>query len=138
MKIGQAHYDASAPKSLFDPRVPAEIAFRLEPEIIPENFVLTGGRAESSRDARMQMRVGFRDQITAGKPVGPDIAELIEVIVAPASHQIQSLERRDARFKERGRFHCVIAVEGGPKQDKRPPLSRVDIAVEQSTGQRQP
>lgn len=58
------------------------------------------------------MRVGFRDEIAASKPVSPDIAELIEVIVASAGDEVQALEWRDARLEENRRFFRVIADEG--------------------------
>ena len=84
MKISQADRDAVVPELLSYPNVPAEIAFRFQPEIVPEDFVLTAGRTESRRHAGMQRCVCLVDFVTAGKAISPDPAELVEVIKTPA------------------------------------------------------
>ena len=46
-EAGQARTDATIPELLPDSNVPAQIAFRLQSEVVPENFILTARRTES-------------------------------------------------------------------------------------------
>src|SRR5206468_10395002 len=88
VKISQAdrHAPATAgPEFLSYTDVPTQIVFRFQPEIVPENFVLTAGRTESRRHAGMQRRVRLVDLVTPGKAISPDPAKLVEVIEPPAS-----------------------------------------------------
>ena len=87
VKISQAdrHAPATAgPELLSHANVPTQIVFRFQPEIVPENFVLTAGRTESRRDAGMQRCVYLVDLVTPSEAISPDPAELVEVIEAPA------------------------------------------------------
>ena len=63
-------------------------------EVVPENFVLTARRTETGRDTRVQSRVRFVDLVAAGKAIGPDVAELIEMIETSASDEDQVFDRR--------------------------------------------
>src|SRR5947208_3473750 len=80
VKVSRADYDPPLPKSLFNPSVPAEIFFRVQSKIHPENFVLAARRTESGRHARVQRRVGLVDFVTARNPISPNVAELVEMI----------------------------------------------------------
>ena len=80
MKISRINRHAPVPNPLFETNVPTEILFRSQSKIHSKNLVLTTRRAESGRDTRVQCRVRFVDLVTAGDPIGPDVAELIEVI----------------------------------------------------------
>ena len=90
VKIGQANRHATAAQSsCLDANVPTQIVFRFQSEIVPENFVLTAWRTESGRHAGMQRRVRLVDLVTAGEPISPDTAELIEVIETSAGDKNQ-------------------------------------------------
>ena len=136
MKIREADRDPAAPKSLLYTQVPSQVALRFQPEVVAENLVLTARRTEPRRDAGMQVRIGFRNQIAAGKPIGPNVAELIEVIVATARNQVQILERADAGLKENRGLLGMIADESRLRskrlRNKRTFLSGVDPAVEKT------
>ena len=54
--------------------------------------------------------VGF-DHVTAGEAISPNTTELIEMIVAPARDEEQTLDRRDARLQKSRGFFRVIADE---------------------------
>src|SRR6266513_5470430 len=84
VEISRAESDPLVPKSLLDSCVPAEIAFRFQPEIVAENLVLTARWGKSGRDARVDGSVGFANEVTGRFPPGPNVAELIEMI-EPAS-----------------------------------------------------
>ena len=85
---------------------------------------------------------GLRDQIAAGKSIRPDVAELIEVIEAPARYEIQSAHRRDARLQESGGLFGFVADERRLRteglRDEGPLLSGIDLTVERARRERQP
>ena len=88
-KIGRADTPIH-PNDCSTPSVPTEISFRLQSEIISENFVLAAGRAEArGGNSLVDRRVGLLDHVAAREAIGPDAAKLIEVIETPARHEIQ-------------------------------------------------
>lgn len=103
LEVGGTKNDSIVPKRLRHPRVEAANFFRIEIEVVPENLVLTGRRTEARRVTRMQDRVGRLDLVAARKAIGPDAAELIEVIVAPARDQVQAFARSRVRQQENRR-----------------------------------
>ena len=115
MKIREARAATHAAKSLLDAQVPSQVALRFQSEIIAENLVLTARRTEPSRDAGMKVRIGFRNQIAAGKPVSPNVAELIEVIVPSAGRN------RQRRFAG---TQIVVLPAGGTRYTLKSPLPK--------------
>ena len=111
MKISRAEGNAAIPKMLFNSHVEHAISFRFETEVVSENFILTARRTEAFRDARMQHRVRRLDSVTPSDTISPNIAKLIEMIVAPAGNEQQTFERCDARLQKCRGFFCVIADE---------------------------
>lgn len=103
LEVGGTKNDSIVPKRLRHPRVEAANFFRIEIEVVPENLVLTGRRTQARRVTRMQDRVGRLDLVAARKAIGPDAAELIEVIVAPARDQVQAFARSRFRQQENRR-----------------------------------
>ena len=142
MKIGHANHHPAFAEPLFDPGIPTEVLLRLEREVHPENFVLCARWAKSGPDARVEVRVGFRDQITAGEPIGPDIAELIEMIVATARDKIQVFERSHAGLEKYRSLLGFVADERRLRakglRNEWPFLAGIDVVVEKSRGQCQP
>ena len=94
VKVREARIHAILPQLLSDSDVPTEVLFRFQAEVVSENFVLTAWRAEASTDAGMQNGIRFVDFVTAGKTIGPNAAELIEVIETSASDEDQIFDRR--------------------------------------------
>ena len=84
----------------------------------------------------MEGRVCLVDLVTAGKPVSPDVAELIEVIETPTHDENQVFDRRRSRLQEPSCLLGVIAYKGRlrPKklQNKGSLLPGVDPAVKES------
>ncbi len=115
VKIGQPDGDPILPEPLFHANVPAQIVFRFQSEIVPENFVLTARRTKSCRHARMQCCVCPVDFITAGESISPNTAELIEVIEAPACNENQIFDGRQRSLQKSGDLLRVIAHEGRPE-----------------------
>src|SRR5205807_9166019 len=113
----------------------------LQTEIHSEDFVLTARRTEACPDARMKRRVRFVDLVTASESIRPNVAELIEVIVASAGDENQIVDL-GCRFKKARRFLSMIAHERRlrPKslQNERQLLSRIHPAVNKSGDQGQP
>ena len=141
MKIGRTEPDPVVPKRLLESRVPSEVFFRLEPEIVSKNLVLAARGAESGCDAGMK-RPGWFEDVIAGHTVGPDISELIEMIETPARHQGQIGERRHGYLQETRGLLGMVADEfrlrSEDLQNKRAFLSGIDAAVKKSGDNRQP
>src|SRR5215472_486648 len=127
---------------LLDSDVPAKIFFGLQIRVVPENFVLTAGRAESRCYTRVQRRVGLVDLVTAGDPISPNAAELVKMIETPASNEDQVVDRRQRRLEKSGNLLGVIAHKGWLRperlRNKRPLLAGIDFAVEKPTREREP
>src|SRR5205085_11449224 len=77
VEISRADSYAVVPERLFNSHVPAEAVCRSEVKIIAEDFILAAGWAETGGDTCMQNCFRFVDGTVAGKPVGPNITELI-------------------------------------------------------------
>ena len=78
-----------------------------------ENFILAAGRTKTFADARVNDCVRFVAEIAAGKPVSPDVAELIEVIECDPRHQCEIGNRVNDSLKKTRGLYRVIADEGG-------------------------
>ena len=135
MKISRTNSYSIFPKPLLDTDVPTEIFFRFESEIIPEDLVLTAGRTEPGCHTRVQRRVRPIDLIATSEAIRPHIAELIEVIEAPASDENQRVDLR-GRLQKSCCLLRVIAHKGWLRsenlQNKWTLLPGIDTAVEES------
>src|SRR5882672_5445192 len=85
----------------------------------------------------MQCRIRLVDLVTAGDPVRPNVAELIEVIDPPASDQDDVVNVRRRLQKSRDLFDA-IANPRWPEQDERTFLFGVYKTIEKSVGKREP
>src|SRR5690349_6682824 len=142
MKIRGADFRSLIPERLVHAKFPTQILFWLQPKIVPEDLILAARRTEAGCHARMHHRIGGRNLVTSGKTISPDAAELVEVIVAAASHQIQSGIGRRTRFQKSRLFLDEIANEGRLRSEKlrhkRPLLAGIDLAVEKPGSEREP
>src|SRR6266567_1064634 len=90
----------------------------------------------------MQRRIRFLDLVTACESIGPDVAELIEMIEASTGNERPVGERSHGRLQKSRRFLRAIADECRlrPKclGNKRPFLARVHAAVKKSRRKRKP
>src|SRR5262249_2913164 len=142
VKIGCVDEDAVIPELLPHPNVEAANPLRLEVWIIPENFVLAGWRTEPGCIAGMQNCVRRFEFVIASDPPSPDVAKLVEMIVATARDQIQALEGHDACLQESRGLLGVIADECWlrPKLlgNEWPFLPGIDLTVEKPARQGEP
>src|SRR6187431_1825649 len=100
------------PEALLEANFPAQILFRPQTKIASKNLVLAARRTKAGRNARMHDSLRWCDPVTAGKTIGPDPAELVEMVVAPAGDQIQSRQRVRVHFQIDRTLIGVIADKG--------------------------
>src|SRR5207244_11722460 len=95
------------PKLLPDTDVPAEIFFRVQIRVVAENLVLTAGRTEPRRNARVQRRVRLFDLVTACNTIGPHATELVEMVEPAASDKDQTLDWCQRRLRKARDLLCA-------------------------------
>jgi hypothetical protein len=88
MEVCRAHADATVPEPLLNSEVPPAVPLRLEREVHPENLVLAGRGLKPVAMLACTLVSVFRDEVAACEAIGPDVAELIEMVVAAAGDEI--------------------------------------------------
>src|SRR5436305_4845685 len=86
----------------------------------------------------MQRRIGLIDLVAARNPIGPNVAELIEMIESPAGDKNQIVDRRQSHLQKSSKVGDAITDEGRTKRRKRPLLFSLHMAKEKSVCQCQP